>query len=78
MCTASVYHCTKSDFLLLYYIFFQIQVPFDTYFKVQPLLKYHRVVTMENFMKTIALDIWPPQKRIGMYYIIFKCIYQLF
>ncbi|KDR22209.1 GDP-fucose protein O-fucosyltransferase 1 [Zootermopsis nevadensis] len=45
-----------------------IQVPFDTYFKVEPLLNYHRVMTMEKFMKTLVLDIWPPQKRIAFCY----------
>jgi len=35
-------------------------------------------MTMENFMKTVALDIWPPEKRIGMYQRLFKCVCRLF
>ncbi|XP_045459316.1 GDP-fucose protein O-fucosyltransferase 1 [Melitaea cinxia] len=45
-----------------------IQVPFDTYFNVNSLKDYHRVVTMEYFMKNIALDIWPSHKRISFCY----------
>ncbi|CAL1293446.1 unnamed protein product [Larinioides sclopetarius] len=39
------------------------QIPFDTYFKVEPFQKYHRVVTMEYFMQNIAPIIWPKGKR---------------
>ncbi|KAK7473705.1 hypothetical protein BaRGS_00035032 [Batillaria attramentaria] len=42
-----------------------VQVPFDTYFKVEPLREYHRVVTMEDFMKTIAPIVWPEEHRIA-------------
>ncbi|KAK7792073.1 hypothetical protein R5R35_003548 [Gryllus longicercus] len=45
-----------------------IQVPFDTYFKVEPLKEYHRVLTMEEFMKDIAPQIWTPDKRIAFCY----------
>ncbi|KAL1457927.1 hypothetical protein WDU94_008107 [Cyamophila willieti] len=45
-----------------------IQVPFDTYFQVEPLEAYHRVMTMEKFMQDIAPHIWPPQKRIAFCY----------
>ncbi|XP_067001158.2 GDP-fucose protein O-fucosyltransferase 1 isoform X2 [Anabrus simplex] len=45
-----------------------IQVPFDTYFQVEPLKEYHRVLTMETFMKKIAPLIWPPEKRIAFCY----------
>ncbi|XP_013774815.1 GDP-fucose protein O-fucosyltransferase 1-like, partial [Limulus polyphemus] len=40
-----------------------VQVPFDTYFKVDTLKKYHRVMTMEDFMKNLAPVVWPPGKR---------------
>lgn len=45
-----------------------IQVPFDTYFKVEPFLKFHKVMTMENFMKNLAPKIWPPENRIAFCY----------
>jgi len=43
----------------------QVQVPFDRYFKVEPLLSYHRVMTMERFMVELAPTIWPAGQRIG-------------
>ncbi|KAL0273813.1 UNVERIFIED_CONTAM: hypothetical protein PYX00_006398 [Menopon gallinae] len=45
-----------------------IQVPFDTYFKVDKLKEYHDVVTMEKFMETTGPEIWPPEKRISFCY----------
>ncbi|KAK7019718.1 GDP-fucose protein O-fucosyltransferase, partial [Halocaridina rubra] len=45
-----------------------IQVPFDTYFKVDALKLFHRVILMEEFMENIAPDIWPPKKRIAFCY----------
>lgn len=45
-----------------------IQVPFDTYFKVENLEKYHNVITMEDFMKELAPTIWPKSKRISFCY----------
>ena len=41
----------------------QTQVPFDSYFKVSPLLAYHRVMTMERFMEHLAPQIWPAEQR---------------
>ncbi|KAL4219250.1 GDP-fucose protein O-fucosyltransferase [Mactra antiquata] len=40
-----------------------IQVPFDTYFKAEPLNEYHRVITMETFMSELAPEIWPEGQR---------------
>ncbi|XP_058835120.1 GDP-fucose protein O-fucosyltransferase 1 [Topomyia yanbarensis] len=45
-----------------------IQVPFDTYFQVAPLLDYHKVITMENFMTNLAPSLWPPGKRTSFCY----------
>uniref|UniRef100_A0A2A4K4F0 GDP-fucose protein O-fucosyltransferase 1 n=2 Tax=Heliothis virescens TaxID=7102 RepID=A0A2A4K4F0_HELVI len=45
-----------------------IQVPFDTYFKVETLSTYHNVITMEKFMKEMAPVIWPVTKRISFCY----------
>lgn len=45
-----------------------VMEPFDTYFKVEPFLEYHRVITMESFMKDLASTVWPPgQRRIFCY-----------
>lgn len=45
-----------------------MQVPFNTYFRVDKLEEYHDVITMESFMETIAPEIWPPEKRISFCY----------
>lgn len=45
-----------------------IQVPFDTYFKLEPLRKFHKVITMEQFMKDIAPYEWPVEERISFCY----------
>lgn len=45
-----------------------IQVPFETYFKVDPLTKIHKVMTMENFMKEVAPVEWPANKRVSFCY----------
>ncbi|CDW52709.1 GDP fucose protein O fucosyltransferase 1 [Trichuris trichiura] len=44
------------------------KTPFDRFFLVDPLLKYHRVILMSDFMKYIAPKIWPPKLRIGFCY----------
>lgn len=45
-----------------------IQVPFDTYFQVNELKKYHKVVTMEEFMEKFASHEWPPTQRFSFCY----------
>ncbi|XP_067940742.1 GDP-fucose protein O-fucosyltransferase 1-like [Watersipora subatra] len=40
-----------------------MQIPFNKYFKVEPLLKYHRVMLMQDFMDKLAPEIWPKGKR---------------
>ncbi|KAL0894734.1 hypothetical protein ABMA27_013268 [Loxostege sticticalis] len=44
------------------------QVPFDTYFRVDVLEDYHRVITMESFMENVSSEIWPINKRISFCY----------
>lgn len=39
------------------------QIPFDKYFRVEPLEEYHRVITMEKFMQDYGQSLWPPEKR---------------
>ncbi|GJQ81604.1 putative GDP-fucose protein O-fucosyltransferase [Trypoxylus dichotomus] len=45
-----------------------LQVPFNTYFKVEELKKYHKVITMEKFIEDIAPTLWPPENRISFCY----------
>lgn len=45
-----------------------VQVPFDTYFKVDPLLEYHRVQLMDEFMTKYAKKLWPPESRTSLCY----------
>lgn len=40
-------------------------VPFDFYFDSTPMLQYHRVILMQEFMLNIAPTVWPPEKRIA-------------
>ena len=49
--------------LLLFSV--QERTPFDKWFKVEPFREFHKVVTMEKFMKEIAPKVWPRGKRIG-------------
>lgn len=45
-----------------------IQVPFDTYFKVEPLRKRFKVILMHEFIEKVAPYEWPPDKRISFCY----------
>ncbi|GAB0099515.1 GDP-fucose protein O-fucosyltransferase 1 [Sergentomyia squamirostris] len=51
-----------------------IQVPFDTYFQVEPLRTYHRVILMREFMDTIGSAVWPHEKRISFCYMARKSL----
>ncbi|XP_074597190.1 O-fucosyltransferase 1 isoform X1 [Brevipalpus obovatus] len=42
--------------------------PFDKYFRIEPLLEKHRVLTMENFMFNYAPTIWPREERFILCY----------
>lgn len=60
---ASIYAC-------YIYIFkfnsnFQQMHEFDEYFQLAPLLRYHRVVLLRDFMRDVAPAIWPPARRKG-------------
>ncbi|XP_033252300.1 GDP-fucose protein O-fucosyltransferase 1-like, partial [Drosophila miranda] len=44
------------------------QVPFNTYFDVDPLKDYHRVILMSDFMWHLADDIWPESERVSFCY----------
>lgn len=45
-----------------------IQIPFDKYFQVEPLLDYHRVVLMQEFMDKLAPTVWPAEERVSFCY----------
>ncbi|XP_064649700.1 GDP-fucose protein O-fucosyltransferase 1-like [Lineus longissimus] len=45
-----------------------VQVPFKTYFEVDPIKQYHRVITMEDFMSELAPSIWPAGQRTAYCY----------
>ncbi|KAL8571468.1 hypothetical protein ACOMHN_051174 [Nucella lapillus] len=40
-------------------------VPFDEWFCVEAVERYHRALTAETFMKTLAPSVWPEGQRIG-------------
>ena len=45
-----------------------LQVPFDSYFNVSGLEKYHRVMLMEDFFDNLSEKIWPREERISFCY----------
>lgn len=50
------------------YVEGSLRVSYDTYFQVEPLKQFHRVITMEQFMEKLAPKIWPPSQRISFCY----------
>ncbi|CAG9784461.1 unnamed protein product [Diatraea saccharalis] len=44
------------------------QIPFNTYFSIDILAQYHRVITMESFMEDTAQLVWPANKRTSFCY----------
>ena len=59
--------------IYLHLLLLKVQVPFDKYFKVEPLKSYHRVITMATFMRHLAPTIWPPSARRGGYFY-YSCV----
>ncbi|XP_031632687.1 GDP-fucose protein O-fucosyltransferase 1 [Contarinia nasturtii] len=45
-----------------------IQVPFDRYFKLEPISQFHQVITMQEFMERISNSVWPEDQRISFCY----------
>lgn len=45
-----------------------VQVPFKTYFKIEELAKFTKVIPMEDFMSQLADEVWPPEKRVSFCY----------
>lgn len=50
--------------------FFQKNVPFDDWFKVEPLAAYHRIISAHDFMDHVAPILWPPDRRYGFCYVL--------
>ena len=48
--------------------FTSLQIAFDRWFEVKPIMDYHRVITMKQFMHEFAPRVWPPGMRTGFCY----------
>ena len=50
-------------------------IDFDVYFELLPLMEFHRVIPMREFMQEIADKVWPKEKRQGSGTL--RCAYSL-
>lgn len=51
-----------------YLFVLQKNIPFDEWFKLEPIADFHKVILARDFMAELAPEHWPPGKRIGFCY----------